>query len=178
LGFQPPKYRPNLADYAVYTATCSDFLMQPHAHAALLQGGIIWCLAIDALGYIPTVGGPSDEVYQYGHCFKSDNSNLWDDNLTTVEMDLICGVYYVYTGQHNQYSNLSWWPKQSVWMCTGLNIGYWSSGCEIWFQKRLDDIHQGRADLRTAAEWRRALKFERATARIATSNERGAAMFL
>ncbi|KAK0207455.1 hypothetical protein IW262DRAFT_1236102, partial [Armillaria fumosa] len=81
-----------------------------------------------------------------------------DDRLTSDELDLVCGVYRIDTGQHGQYSNqmniISWWPKPSAWETSGLYIGFWSSDCEAWFQRRLDVIHSGKADLRTLAQWK------------------------
>ncbi|KIJ39403.1 hypothetical protein M422DRAFT_148352, partial [Sphaerobolus stellatus SS14] len=74
--------------------------------------------------------------------------------LMNEEMDIICGVYYVYTGSGLQGENQSWWPKQNIWEGGGLNIGYWSNDCEVWYQNRLADIKAGKAKLKTAAEWR------------------------
>ena len=80
--------------------------------------------------------------------FYHDGTNFCDDKLTEAEMDLICGVYKVYTGLGTQCADCSWWPKQSVWELSGLNVGYWSPDCEIWFQAHLATIHQGTAGLK------------------------------
>ncbi|KAF8583274.1 hypothetical protein K439DRAFT_1299009, partial [Ramaria rubella] len=54
----------------------------------------------------------------------------------------------------------SWWPKQSMWNSGFLNVGYWSPDCETWFQSRLVLIHSNSAPLRTAMQWKNALKFQ------------------
>ena len=52
---------------------------------------------------------------------------------------------------------MSWWPKHSAWVKSGLDIGFWTEGCEEWFQKRLQDIRAGDAKLRSAHEWNHAI---------------------
>ncbi|KIM85942.1 hypothetical protein PILCRDRAFT_86667 [Piloderma croceum F 1598] len=141
-------------------------------------GGIVWCLAINTIEIAQVLSGPLDEVFEYGRAIMDTNGEeLWDDALLEDELNLICGVYKVHT-QSNQTSDSSWWPKQSVWMTSGLHIGYWSVACETWFQKRLEAIRNGTATLRTAAEWRSSLKFWRATAPFISHSKRAAAAYL
>ncbi|HEV7738261.1 MAG TPA: hypothetical protein VGO47_12930 [Chlamydiales bacterium] len=56
-------------------------------------------------------------------------------------------------------TNLSWWPKQGAWASSGLNVGYWSADCEEWFRNRLASIKDGTAQLRSATEWKKGLRF-------------------
>jgi len=56
-----------------------------------------------------------------------------------------------------QDSHLSWWPKHSVWIKSGLDVGFWSEGCENWFQLRLEGIRVGNAGLRSGQEWIQAI---------------------
>ncbi|TDL15454.1 hypothetical protein BD410DRAFT_699480, partial [Rickenella mellea] len=82
------------------------------------------------------------------------------------ELDLISGVYRVFTGNGLQTSASSWWPRHSAWQKGALNVGYWSPDCERWFQKRLEMIRDGKADLRSANEWKSALVKNKRTPRF------------
>jgi len=70
----------------------------------LLKGGIVWRLSWDAVGVEAALGGPSPEVFQTGHHFFSEQAYLWDDELSEDELNLICGVYKVFTGKQYQHS--------------------------------------------------------------------------
>ncbi|KIM50349.1 hypothetical protein SCLCIDRAFT_70916, partial [Scleroderma citrinum Foug A] len=115
--------------------------------AALMKGGIIGRLAREALGdHADTVirHGPSDDVLRTGTAIQLGEGYYWDDDLVEDEEQLICGVYKMSTGQHHvntqQTADVSWWPKQSTWEGSGLDVGYWSSDDEAWYQKRLELI--------------------------------------
>ncbi|KAF8226420.1 hypothetical protein L208DRAFT_1302020 [Tricholoma matsutake] len=99
--------------------------------------------------------------------FTCNGTKFCDDQLTESEMDLISGVYKVYTGMATQTADCSWWPKQSVWELCGLNVGYWSSDCEIWFQSHLTSIRQGDAVLKSSQEWRKCLALTKDAPRLA-----------
>ncbi|KAF8234610.1 hypothetical protein L208DRAFT_1260904 [Tricholoma matsutake] len=105
-------------------------------------------------------------MFEEGLCLWDGNSSspgYWDDQLTEDEMDIICGVYRVDTGQHEfggrQTSDVSWWPKPSIWETSGLCVGYWSNDCERWFKMHLEECRSGHAELRNPSNWRHALKF-------------------
>ena len=105
-------------------------------------------------------------------------NQFWDDALTENELDLICGVYKLYsessifittysltylgpTVHRDQFADVSWWPKQSTFMASGLNVGYWSPDCEAWFQSRARAIMDGSATVKNARVWSQAMKFEK-----------------
>lgn len=101
LGWRSQAYKPDLVDYASYTSARNALLRLPHARAALLKGGILWRLAMEALEANDALQGPSDIVYSHGCSITSSTgTRLWDDDLTQDESELICGVYKVYTGKH------------------------------------------------------------------------------
>ncbi|KAJ7778000.1 hypothetical protein DFH07DRAFT_689013, partial [Mycena maculata] len=80
-----------------------------------------------------------------------------DDGLTDQEIGLICGVYDVGTGATNddpQTSRISWWPLPHAFRSSGLNTGWWSPDCEVWFQQRQAAIKRGTAKLLTQTEWK------------------------
>lgn len=87
-------------DYAYYGSIRSTFLSQPRGRAALMQGGIVWRLAIELFrdrAEDVVVNGPSDDVIRFGSSMSYSGNEYWDDALTDDEMDLICGVYKLYS---------------------------------------------------------------------------------
>ncbi|EKM60209.1 uncharacterized protein PHACADRAFT_189344 [Phanerochaete carnosa HHB-10118-sp] len=147
LGIRQPGFKTSKEEYATYEDACDDFLLcSPHAiQAALGAGGIVWRLAVQRLQ--PTlVAGPQSRS---GH----------------QAMDLICSVYRV-LALHSTASatDYCWWPKQSTWLTSGFNMGYWTSFNEYWFQKRLCDIRFGEATPRSAKQWKDALKLHKSLA--------------
>ena len=87
------------ADYIAYEEKRNALLRSPKGRAAFLRGGIVWRLAMEvSQSPIDVLSGPSDSALQSGHSFTDTNCTYWDDHLTVKELDLICGVYQVYTG--------------------------------------------------------------------------------
>ena len=179
LGWRKSGYKGDSNDYAGYENRRTAFLTQPRGRKALLAGGIVWRLAFNSVELSHVLVGPSEDVFDCGDALRSDSDEelLWDDALSEDELSLICGVYKVQT-HSNQTSDSSWWPKHAVWMASRLNVGYWSVGCETWFQMRLNAIRNGTAHLRTAAEWRDSLKLWRATGPFIANQNQAAAAFL
>jgi hypothetical protein len=68
-----------------------------------MAGGILRRLALEAAKEYDVLLGPTDDVFVSGVCL-SDGSNknkaYWDDALTKAEIELICGVYKVETGEN------------------------------------------------------------------------------
>ena len=55
---------------------------------------------MEATGYHAALGGPSENLSEHGGLLSlSSGEQLWDDELSDAELDLICGVYKVYTGK-------------------------------------------------------------------------------
>jgi hypothetical protein len=100
--------------------------------------------------------GPFDDVLAYRTSILVDDTKMWDDDLSAEELDLICGVYHISTNGA-QTSDSLWWPKHRTWMKSGLNVGYWSRGCEDWFQLCLSSTLNGTAHLKTVGEWKASL---------------------
>ncbi|KAG2039888.1 hypothetical protein BDR03DRAFT_823605, partial [Suillus americanus] len=64
----------------------------------------------------------------------------FDDELSEEEVDFISRTYHVHTSFSCSHSTVSWWPRPQAWAALGLNVGFWSSQCESWFQSCLDNI--------------------------------------
>ncbi|KAG6818734.1 hypothetical protein H0H93_002305 [Arthromyces matolae] len=175
LGFRPRGYVPDVNDYNAYVAHRDHLFSSFIGRASLLAGGIVARLAYSTVRFESVYFGPSDDVFDFGSCFCSDSPfGYWDDCLTENDTDVICGVYRVGTNQRHgdasQTTDLSWWPKPSVWNSCGLYVGFWSKDCEQWFQDRLTKCLAGTADLKNSKEWRHSLRYLKDVPRMASKN--------
>jgi hypothetical protein len=100
LGERRTGYVPGAADYEAYEISRDEFLRCPRARAALLKGGIVWRLVMEFLEPGLVLAGPSDDALTHGQSFRptAGGPEYSDDDLTSDELDLICGVYQVRTG--------------------------------------------------------------------------------
>ena len=104
LGWRPTGHKPGPREYTVYQELRDRILSRPYRRAALLQGGIIWRLALDTLEFptdaeINVTQGPSEDALTRGTTIVLDDGlELSDDTLTEEEIELICGVYKWSTG--------------------------------------------------------------------------------
>ncbi|KAJ6524934.1 hypothetical protein B0H19DRAFT_931432 [Mycena capillaripes] len=162
LGYRPPHYKPDMRDYNAYVSIRSSFFRSRRGRAALLYGGIIGRLARSEVSNEEVLRGPSDDALLEGICLWDGKSPFayWDDYLTEEEIDLICGVYHVSTGDE-QVSMVSWWPKPAAFSASGLNIGWWTTMWEIWYQRRLQILETNSGGLFTHTQWKHNLKLER-----------------
>ena len=76
--------------------------------------------------------------------------------------------FFFADGHPGQTASCSWWPKQSMWEISGLNVGYWTVDDEEWFQKYLRHLkfyskHNGKFPCYSAAEWWCKLRFSNVT---------------
>ncbi|KAJ7848863.1 hypothetical protein B0H14DRAFT_3452903 [Mycena olivaceomarginata] len=165
-----------------------QFLQSPRGRAAKLYGGIVGRLACTVVSDEEVCRGPTDDVTIDGTCLWDgvSASAYWDDSLTEQEIDLICGVYHISTGQPDpsafggvQTTTQSWWPRPSSMAQSGLNVGWWTPMSESWFQRRLRQLDDPPwADLLTSAKWKNNLKLERRCPPLAEAMESVAAQIL
>ena len=179
-----PNYQFTMHDYAAYLRDRESLLLQPQGRAALLQGGILWRLAMDILGLDVALEGPSSAVIDHrcGISFDSDDLEsgfqYWEDGLTNDQIIMLCGGYRFYTGmscyiclksrtsllfiagEGAQIAIVSWWPLQSTWydVSSGCNFGRWTDRNESWYQNRKAALAAGTAKPYTASKWRDLLK--------------------
>lgn len=101
LGWRPQSLKPVATEYILYENLRNHFLQLPKGRAALLKGGIIWRLALEALGARSediVIEGPSAQL-NYEQFLSGESGQWFDDTLSQVEMDLICGVYRIATSK-------------------------------------------------------------------------------
>lgn len=191
LGFRPMGYKPDVYDFKAYIARRDDLLKDPNvARAALLQGGIIWRLTLDSLR---SIHGSVD----YRAILSQATENV---RLTQHDLGVIVGMYTVWTGMTILFittreqcilqfillytgvalvdKELSWWPQQSQFLGSNLDLLHWTSACENWYTTRMSGIERGAFDVRSGRQWRQALTFFSQTGRLRKQVELHSQSFL
>lgn len=184
-------YKPDVYDFKAYVARRDDLLKDPNvARAALLQGGIIWRLTLDSLR---SIHGSVD----YRAILSQATENV---RLTQHDLGVIVGMYMVWTGMtiliittreqcilqvillHTGVAlvnkELSWWPQQSQFLGSNLDLLHWTSACENWYTTRMSGIERGTFDVRSGCQWRQALTFFSQTGRLRKQVELHSQSFL
>jgi hypothetical protein len=90
-------------DYYAYEQQRAALLSDPRvARSALLRGGIVWRLAVATLSFDDVLEGPTTAatLQRRGIIVKTndDSTDLCDDGLSQLELDIICGLHHCYTG--------------------------------------------------------------------------------
>jgi hypothetical protein len=98
-----PGYKFTQDDYNAYEQQRAALLSDPRvARAALLRGGIVWRLAVATLSFDDVLEGPTTAatLQRRGIIVKTgdDSTDLCDDGLSQLELDIICGLHHCYTG--------------------------------------------------------------------------------
>ena len=101
LGWRPSGFNPDGWDYKEYEAVARSLLTGGRARAALQCGGIVWRLAVELLGedgIRDAARGPSLDISHLGRDALAPRGNSWyEETLRDDELDVICGVYHVYS---------------------------------------------------------------------------------
>lgn len=98
-----PGYKFTQDDYYAYEQQRAALLSDPRvARSALLRGGIVWRLAVATLSFDDVLEGPTSAatLQRRGIVVKTsdDSTDLCDDGLSQLELDIICGLHHCYTG--------------------------------------------------------------------------------
>ena len=159
-------YRFKPSDYEAYICQCAHILTSPRGLTALLRGGLIARIAREHLGLDSAALGPSSSVtvHRMGlSIVRQDGSKYWDDELTQIEVEVICGLHRCFTGSGLQVSLVSWWPMPHAWAnitACGYNWGHWTEWDEHWYLNRLQHIADSTPEgiPFSASEWRNKLR--------------------
>jgi hypothetical protein len=87
-----------IEDYHAYEQERAALLRDPRiARAALLQGGIVWRLAVATMSFDDVLQGPTTAatVLRRGNIFRTadESVDLCDDGLSREELDVLCGLH-------------------------------------------------------------------------------------
>ena len=168
----PPEF--DVATYVAYEKAKRNVLSSGMGRVALMHGGIVWHLAQGLVKIKDVTKGLNfTQSTTFG---ELEDCQLVADGLPQADEDIICGVYHIRTVIFSSLSStgtnlfmkrtagqdteISWWPKMSIWRNSGYNVGYWSADCEKWYQDRLTQIRNGKAMLYMALKWRADLRLK------------------
>ncbi|EPQ51306.1 hypothetical protein GLOTRDRAFT_96480 [Gloeophyllum trabeum ATCC 11539] len=163
---RPVNHKWTSSDYTSYVHRKESFITgYPHSRAALLEGGILWRLALDALhGTAEDIlcDGPSAAAVRNGYgCLLArvdDKEGWYEENIDAMEEACIIGTYFIQTTP-GQWAEYSWWPKSTNWSASGFGaVGYWTNGAEEWYQGQVRDIMAGKAYPLKQGDWRLKLR--------------------
>lgn len=181
--YQLPSRGPNYVfskrDFDSYIHLREILVRQPRIRAALLRGGMPWRLVIsfmhaDKILGGPVGGGPMREVHH------PSGETLVDDDLTDLELDLLCGTYICDTGQGPVIAYKSWFPPAFFFEkkdCAE-NYGRWTDYREARYRRRLLDIEQHGAQPEPVSRWRDQLRGLKETRLLNQNMEKLALKFL
>ncbi|KAJ7090553.1 hypothetical protein C8R44DRAFT_751057 [Mycena epipterygia] len=186
LGFRPDQYKFDVYDYNAYIAQRNLRLLHtPRGRIALQYGGVMARLARSEVSD-DDFRGFNEDIYDVGDCLWDESSPhaYWHEKLSGHEIDLLCGVYHIGTGQKRidkkgkgkqghepggsqqvdteQTGIVSWWPKPSAWVRGSLHGAWWTPQCEVeFFQKRLGHFDKGVYIPQHQNKWSRNLKYQK-----------------
>lgn len=108
LGFRRAGYTPDIHDWRAYETERDQFLRSARGRAAVLAGGLLSRMATTTVSEENVIfGGDPERLQRQGRCFwEHEGAGYWDDFLTPVEVDLLCGVYMVERGKCVAVKNL------------------------------------------------------------------------
>ncbi|KAJ7026442.1 hypothetical protein C8F04DRAFT_1190505 [Mycena alexandri] len=167
-GFRPAGHVFDEIDYTAYKASRDTRLLHtPRGRIGLQYGGIIARLTREEVSDEDFHRQIGDDLYDVGDCLWDGTSghSYWYDRLWDREIDLLCGVYHLGTGQKraddtDQTAAVSWWPRPSAWARGSLAASWWTPQCEDDFYKRRLSHFENRVySLTNATKWRSNLKY-------------------
>lgn len=178
MGVLPHGLQLGLHDYVAYNATLRTLLAGPLGVAALQSGGILWRLAIGVRGEVVPVQEVLLSTEGATHAATIQGAEYVGHKISLRDAYKIVGTYRVLNGacftqsspitvdgyltckahSTEQASVISWWPLPDVWTGSEMDVGFWSSKAEQWFQKRCAELLEGKAKAKTNHTWRKDLK--------------------
>ncbi|KAI0740115.1 hypothetical protein C8Q76DRAFT_591792, partial [Earliella scabrosa] len=180
--YRPSSSIPSQQDYVEYMQRITDLLPSTSFRAYLQKGGIVWRILLEATGKNAefflerAIEGPAGDAETWRAIVEPQGDRgIVGEDVSDSELDLICGVYKVYT---EQTSDVSWWPKHQHWTNSGFYTGAWTQWQEEWFALRLQDILAGKASPRSSKAWKKNMAMWRATSSIATKVDAASREFL
>ena len=206
--YRPSSSIPSQQDYVEYMQRITDLLPSTSFRAYLQKGGIVWRILLEATGKNAefflerAIEGPAGDAETWRAIVEPQGDReIVGEDVSDSELDLICGVYKVYTGEFavcalprstsftsntlmrqrgygEQTSDVSWWPKHQHWTNSGFYTGAWTQWQEEWFALRLQDILAGKASPRSSKAWKKNMAMWRATSSIATKVDAASREFL
>ncbi|KAF8073357.1 hypothetical protein FPV67DRAFT_1410562 [Lyophyllum atratum] len=145
LPTRPKDYTFTDKDYDAYVLQRNAMFSQPSSRAGLMRGGFVWRLTVPNVSFGAVFDGPTgwNEAPDTMFIAKDINTGdiFVDDELTEVELDLICGAYICDMASGSQAAIKSWYPLVSTFDKSGENYGRWTVYREEGFRRRTKEIN-------------------------------------
>jgi hypothetical protein len=77
-----------------------------------------------------------------------------------------------------QVAKKSWYPLPATWDAAGCNWGYWTDWNEVWYQKHIKSIQDGKFEPLPANKWFDKLKIWRLSKVLVENYEKLSQKFL
>lgn len=152
-----------------YLATVANLLMKPNAGAFLFEGGLLSRLARE---FAPSdlisraLNGPSAAVTLWNSSYRDTDSDHIREFISPYEEQVLIGESAA-TGLHTDPHFL--WPDAYTF---GKSFhpwqGIWTTTCEEWFQRKMEDLRANKPRAQTMGQWRQELRQYRRTGEITT----------
>ena len=121
-----------------------------------MRGGIVWHLTVATLSFDDVLKGPTTAatLQRQGIVIRtSDNStDLCDDGLSQLELNIICGVHHCLTGQGTGFTTSSWWPTDSNWQKNTQHTR-WTEKSDRFFLGHLAKLQAGTQEPLNFDQW-------------------------
>ena len=130
--------------WGAYLHNVKQVLARPHASSFLLQGGILWRIALEfgPTNLLPDLlQGPSVTMVECLYGQRNVNGHLFEGP-TDGELAVLLGE----VAEQGNMPKKSWWPSPSCFERNKFFVAQWTSLHEAWFQARLANITQGRIE--------------------------------
>ncbi|KXN81192.1 hypothetical protein AN958_05881 [Leucoagaricus sp. SymC.cos] len=134
-------------DYELYLQQAEGIMALPRARAAIMRGGFARKVALEHMSVSEIAAGPRCIHRGLDEMFVAEDLNgveYVDDNLTSDEFDVLCGLYITSTGIGSQTGKLSWYPLIGTFEGSGEDMGWWTGRAESLWEKRNRSILDGR----------------------------------
>lgn len=142
-----------------YLATLANLLMKPNAGAFLFEGGMLSRIARE---FAPSdllsraMNGPSAAITLWNSTFKDKDSDTVREFVSPYEEQVLIGessAVGLQTDSHFIWPDAHTFAKSfTPWQ------GLWTSVCEEWFQRKMEDIRANRPKAQTMGQWRKELR--------------------
>ncbi|TFK69146.1 hypothetical protein BDN72DRAFT_897535 [Pluteus cervinus] len=137
---------------SIYTEGVRSILRLPRARRLILEGGLLWRIALQWDGmslYQIGLNGPSPLALHYRVGETHPDLELFDDALPDPVMNILLGV---------QDNGSSFWPSPALLEYGAKWYGLWNNDLENWFQHQASKISSGEARTYSKSEWRKFFK--------------------
>ncbi|KZP04876.1 hypothetical protein FIBSPDRAFT_967755 [Athelia psychrophila] len=167
-------FDPNGAVYIQrYLASLANLLMKPNAGAFLFEGGLLSRIARE---FAPSdllrraLNGPSAAITLWNSSYRDNDSDLVREFISPFEEQVLIGessAAGLQTDSHFIWPDAHTFAKSfAPWQ------GIWTSSCEEWFLRKMEDIRANRPKAQTTGQWRNELRQYRRAGEITTDTWR------